>query len=86
MTGDPLALASALATIDDELEETPDRDLRTLDGGVEALYVAPLDFAQFTEDGDDGLLSRDLFPDTHPDTAERIERLQELSAEIETAA
>lgn len=85
LTGDPLALASALATIDEELSETPDHDLRTLDGGVEALYVAPIDFAQFTEDGDDGLLSKDLFPDTHPDTDERIERLQALAADLETA-
>ncbi len=86
LTGDPLALASALATTDSELADAPDRDLRTLDGGVEALYVAPLDFAQFTEEGDDGLLSTDLFPDTHPDTADRIERLQALAADVEAPA
>ncbi|WP_290814803.1 M48 family metalloprotease [Halovivax sp.] len=85
LTGDPLALASALATIDEELSAAQDRDLRELDGGVEALYVAPLDFAQFTEDGDDGLLSKDLFPETHPDTDERIAHLQDLAAELETA-
>ncbi|WP_254861917.1 M48 family metalloprotease [Halovivax gelatinilyticus] len=84
LTGDPLALASALETIDGELKRTPDRDLRQLDGGVEALYVAPLDFAQFTEDGDDGLLSKDLFPDTHPETADRIERLRSMAVELET--
>lgn len=81
LTGDPSALASALATIEDDLAETPDRDLRDLDGGVEALYVAPLEFAQFTEDGDDGLLSKDLFPETHPDTADRIERLRAMQAD-----
>lgn len=83
LTGDPIALASALETIDEGLDSTPDRDLRRLDGGVEALYVAPLDFANFTEEGDDGLLSKDLFPETHPDTRKRISRLQELHADLE---
>ncbi|WP_230198567.1 M48 family metalloprotease [Halopiger goleimassiliensis] len=86
LTGDPAALASALATIDEELTRTPDRDLRELDGGVEALYVAPLDFAQFTDEGDDGLLSKDLFPETHPDTAERIERLRAMQRERTVAS
>ncbi|AGB15187.1 Zn-dependent protease with chaperone function [Halovivax ruber XH-70] len=85
LTGDPLALASALQKLDYELARAPDDDLRTLDGGVEACYIAPLDFAKYTEDGDDGLLSQDLFPDTHPDTAERIERLQALATEYEVA-
>ena len=82
LTGDPLALAGALETIDGELASAPDRDLRTLDGGVEALYVAPIDFAQFTDEGDDGLLSKDVFPETHPDTDARIERLQEMADEM----
>ena len=82
ITGDPLALASALARIDDEMHAQPDQDLRDLDGGVEALYVSSLDVQKFT-DGDPALLSQDLFPDTHPPTDERIERLQGLSAELE---
>ena len=85
LTGDPSALASALATIDRDLAETPDRDLRDLDGGVEALYVAPLEFAQFTDDEEDGLLSKDLFPETHPDTDERIERLRAMQADTKAA-
>lgn len=84
LTGDPAALASALETIDEGLTETPDRDLRKLDGGVEALYISSLDFAAFTEDGDDGLLSHDLFPETHPPTEARIAQLKELTAEAHT--
>lgn len=35
-------------------------------------------------DGDDALISRDLFPESHPPTDERIEDLQELAAKQET--
>ena len=79
ITGDPAALASALRTVDDEMSDAPDRDLREIDGGLEALYIAPVDTYQFGEDRD--LLSSDLFPATHPDTTERVERLQELAGE-----
>ena len=79
ITGDPLALASALRTVDEEMSDLPDRDLRSLDGGLEALYVAPVDTYQF--DADRELLSSDIFPATHPDTAERVERLQELAGD-----
>ena len=79
ITGNPTALASALRTVDDQMSDAPDRDLREIDGGLEALYVAPVDSYQFGEDRD--LLSSDLFPATHPDTTERIERLQELAGE-----
>ncbi|HKL28448.1 MAG TPA: M48 family metalloprotease [Natrialbaceae archaeon] len=82
ITGDPLALASALETIDEDMAGLPDRDLRTLDGGVEALYISPLDTPMFT-DGDDSLISRDLFPESHPPTGERIEYLQELATRQE---
>jgi len=80
ITGDPLALASALRTVDDEMSELPDRDLRAVDGGLEALYVAPIDDYKFG-DGDRELISSDIFPATHPPTDERIERLQELAGE-----
>ena len=83
ITGEPLALASALATIDEETASVPDRDLRQIDGGVEALYVSPLDTPMFTDD-DDALVSRDLFPESHPPTDERIETLQELAGRQET--
>lgn len=50
ITGEPLALAAALATIDGEMQALPDRDLRELDGGVETLYVSPLDVPMFTDE------------------------------------
>jgi heat shock protein HtpX len=79
ITGDPTALAAALRTVDDEMSDLPDRDLRDVDGGLEALYVAPIDDYQFG--GDRDLISSDIFPATHPATEERIERLQELAGE-----
>ena len=83
ITGDPLALASALERIDDELQTLPDRDLRDLDGGAEALYIAPLELPMFDdENDDDSILSQELFPGSHPPTAERIERLRGLAGEL----
>lgn len=87
ITGKPLALASALESIDDELRSLPDRDLRDLDGGVEALYFASLELPLFNDtDDDDTLLSQELFPHSHPDPEARIEQLQELSRELETGS
>ncbi len=80
ITGDPAALASALSTLDERMSETPDGDLRRLDGGAEALYVAPLDGRAFT---DAELVSTDVFPDTHPPTRDRIDRLRAIAAELE---
>ncbi|WP_152042351.1 M48 family metalloprotease [Salinigranum salinum] len=82
ITGDPLALASALRTLDESMSALPDADLREQDGGLEALYVAPIDTYQFG--GDRELLSSDIFPSTHPSTADRVERLQALAADLET--
>lgn len=84
ITGNPQALATALEKIDGRMETLPDRDLRELDGGVEALYVSPLDAPMFT-DGENALLSRDIFPESHPPTGERIDRLAELAADLERA-
>lgn len=80
ITGDPLALASALETIDREMAGLPDRDLRELDGGVEALYISSLDLPMFNDDEGlhSRLLSQELFPDSHPPTEERVERLRDL--------
>ncbi|MGM0604472.1 MAG: M48 family metalloprotease [Halobacteriota archaeon] len=80
LTGDPLSLASALARIDEAMPTVPDRDLRRLDGGVEALYVAPLEARTFD---DAELVSTDIFPETHPKTADRIDRLRDLAGAIE---
>lgn len=84
ITGNPLALASALETIDDEMQSLPDRDLRDLDGGAEALYIASLELPMFDDEDDETvvheLLSQELFPASHPPTRDRIERLSALSA------
>ncbi len=79
LTGDPAALASALETLDGDMSEIPDRDLRRLDGGAEALYVAPLDSRAFT---DADLVSTEVFPATHPPTEERVERLRDMTGEL----
>jgi heat shock protein HtpX len=86
ITGNPLALATALETIDSEMQSLPDQDLRELDGGVEALYIFSLDIPMFNDDDDsiaNELLSQELFPASHPPTAERIERLRDLSIDLE---
>lgn len=62
------------------MPEVPDRDLRALDGGGEALYVAPLEGRAFT---DAQLVSTEIFPETHPSTADRIEQLQEMAGDLE---
>ncbi|KAA9398038.1 peptidase M48 Ste24p [Haloarcula sp. CBA1130] len=77
ITGDPAALASALETIDTELTAAPDRDLRAQDGGLGALCIAPIDDTQFADDPD--LVASDVFPETHPPTEARIERLEEMA-------
>lgn len=84
ITGNPLALASALETIDDEMSALPDRDLRDLDGGVEALYISSLGLPMFNDDDDDDtIVSQELFPDSHPPTPERVARLRELGTDFE---
>jgi heat shock protein HtpX len=79
LTGDPAALASALRTLDDSMGDLPDADLRERDGGLEALYVVPIDVPQFGDDRE--LLSRDLFPATHPPLDDRVDRLRAMTAE-----
>ncbi len=84
ITGDPLALASALGAIDERMQQLPDQDLRDLDGGAEALYIASLELPMFNdEDDDDTILSQELFPNSHPPTTDRIERLQALATAVE---
>ncbi len=78
ITGSPAALASALEKVDGRMPELPDEDLRSLDGGAEALYLAPLESRAF---GSKELISTDIFPDTHPKTSDRIEHLRELERE-----
>ena len=78
VTGSPAALASALEKLDDGVASVPESDLRNVDGGVETLYVVPL-----AGDATGTASSRTgpTFPDTHPSTALRIERLRAMVAE-----
>ena len=76
LTGRPAVLATALRKIDATMPEVPDRDLRRLDGGAEALYFAPLEGRAFTSAE---LISTDIFPDTHPSTSQRLERLESIT-------
>ena len=84
LTGDPDALASALATPDDELTNAPLQDIREIDGAVETLYVMPLrrGLHGFR---DVVLLSDDLFPNTHPDTEKRIDRIYDAADATDAA-
>lgn len=70
ITGNPTALAEALRKIDDSMDSTPDEDLRDA-RGVSALMVSPV------KSKISSLLS------THPETEERIERLNEMSKQME---
>jgi len=83
ITGDPLALARALETIDGEMESLPDRDLRDLDGGTEALYISSLSLPMFNDEEDIGIVSQDLFPESHPPTTARVEQLRDLAGDLE---
>jgi len=74
-TGDPATLASALQKIDEGATAAPDEDLRAIDGGAESLFVVPVEAAHLTDE-EPALLNADLFPRTHPDTDERIDRLE----------
>jgi heat shock protein HtpX len=83
LLGPRLALRMEQATETTEPEyprEAPDRDLREIDGGAEALFVAPVERSNLRDERDT-LLNADLFPETHPPTEERIERLQALASE-----
>ena len=68
ITGDPWALASALATLHDA-PTSPDEDLRQV-ASFNAFCVVPTE-AMFPHVG------------THPPTHERIEKLRELASELE---
>lgn len=69
ITGNPQALASALEKIDTSMETLPKEDMREAEG-VSAFMIAPV------KTKINGLLR------THPPTEKRIERLNEISADI----
>ena len=72
ITGEPSALASALATIDSRMDRVPDDDLRG-QSEMNAFFVIPIR---------SGAIGR-LFS-THPPTEKRIERLRDLEGQLET--
>ncbi|MFB6193595.1 MAG: zinc metalloprotease HtpX [Halobaculum sp.] len=72
ITGEPSALASALATIDGRMDRVPDDDLRG-QAEMNAFFVIPIR---------SGVIGK-VFS-THPSTEKRIERLRELERELET--
>ncbi|MEZ3117324.1 M48 family metallopeptidase [Halobaculum sp. MBLA0147] len=79
ITGDPAALASALATLDETVGHRAAEDLRS----AAAFSVVPPAWEDHRFfDRTRRLIQRGLFG-THPDTSERIERLRERTRELE---
>ncbi len=72
ITGKPGALASALASIDREMDATPSEDLRE-QAGMNAFFIIPID---------KGFIGR--IASTHPPTEKRIEKLRDLQRNLET--
>lgn len=72
ISGQPSALASALAKIDNRMDRVPEEDLRS-ESEMNAFFIVPVSMGMI------GKLFR-----THPSTEARIERLQELEREMET--
>ncbi len=72
ITGNPAALASALRSIDDTMERTPETDMRE-QAEMNAFFIIPI------KKGFIGKIAR-----THPQTEKRIEKLQELERELHT--
>jgi len=73
ITGKPAALASALMTIDNRMDRVPDEDLRE-QSEMNAFFIVPIG---------KGVIAN-LFR-THPTTERRVERLQQLAGEMESA-
>jgi len=73
ITGDPGALASALMKIDGRMSNVPKEDLRE-QAEMNAFFIIPI------RSGFIGKLAS-----THPSTEKRVERLRDLSREMETA-
>jgi heat shock protein HtpX len=72
ITGKPGALASALASIDREMDATPSEDLRE-QAEMNAFFIIPID---------KGFIGR--IASTHPPTEKRIEKLRDLQRNLET--
>jgi heat shock protein HtpX len=75
ITGRPSALASALMNISGQMQRIPDRDLRAA-GEMNAFFIVPTSVKRSIGN---------LFS-THPPMEQRIERLQQLEAQLQQAA
>jgi heat shock protein HtpX len=73
ITGRPSALASALTKIDGRMDRVPDDDLRE-QADMNAFFIIPIKSGAIGK-----LLS------THPSTEQRVDRLQDMQSELETA-
>ena len=73
ITGNPAALASALMTINDDMERVPEDDLRD-QAEMNAFFIIPIR---------KGFIGK--IASTHPSAESRIERLRDLEREVETA-
>jgi len=71
ITGNPMALASALQTISGSMDSIPKEDLREAQG-VNALMISPVKSKLSS------LLS------THPSTDKRIDKLKQMTKEMES--
>ena len=84
LAGDPVALATALETLDESVPDRPETDVRA--GGVRELCVHPYgvvrrDESEPQRSRPDPLAGLPLDVETHPPTEERIRRLRALAAE-----
>jgi heat shock protein HtpX len=75
ITGRPSALASALMRISGQMQRIPDRDLRAA-GELNAFFIVPTSVKSSIA----GLFA------THPPMEKRIERLQQLEAQLQQGA
>jgi heat shock protein HtpX len=82
LSGKPEALASALETLDDDVDSVPRQDLRSMGGIVEELCFLPHGFVRGGDESEDGSLAIRIR--SHPPTSERIDRLQDVAAEMES--
>lgn len=82
LSGKPEALASALETLDDDVESVPRQDLRSMGGLVEELCFLPHGFVRGEEQAADDAFAIRIR--SHPPTSERIERLRTVAAEMES--
>lgn len=81
LSGNPEALVSALRKLDDDVDTVPTQDLRSMGGLVQELCFLPHGFVD--DDTQESANTFTISLRSHPPTSQRIERLRELTAEME---